>query len=108
MVAESKIYQVCAIISSAGRSIPSGLMDGGGGVPNTARNAPRPAAAVKLRPVRRKRRRRSNHVAPAQGLQKGREGRLALRQSRGGAFGFHGDEARQKIAGGTDCLHRDR
>jgi ribosomal protein S12 len=52
--------------------------------------------------------RRNNHVAPTQSLQKGREGGLPLRQSGGGAFDLHSDEARQKISGGTDCLHRDR
>src|SRR6185437_15629890 len=48
------------------------------------------------------------YVSQAESLQKGGEARLALRQSSRRPPYFHGDEARQEIARGTDRLHRDR
>src|SRR5205814_9827406 len=52
--------------------------------------------------------RKIDNVTAAESLQKGRACRFPLRESGGRAPYFHRDEVRQVIAGGTDCLHRDR
>src|SRR5437867_354305 len=52
--------------------------------------------------------RKIDNVATEESLQKGGARRFPLRESGGCASHYHRDEARQKIARGTDCVHRDR
>src|SRR3954453_550854 len=101
---EGRICPVCAIILCGEHLILSESMDGDGAVPSTVRNVRRVA---KLKLAEAKRRQRNNHVAPTESLQKRREGGFALRQSSSGALDFHRNEAREKVPGKTDWLHRN-